>query len=107
MSNTRGSSPDKIKRICARREPQERSNPSYFDFTLVDVEAVEIATVRHGLAGDYCVKFWLMHGVVVNGCVILRAPVRDHTCRIPAVNESGSLQIFWALELSVRRTAEM
>src|SRR5260370_23793966 len=31
---------------------------------------------------------------------------RVDTYRIPAVNESGSLQIFWALDLSVRRTVE-
>jgi hypothetical protein len=36
----------------------------------------------------------------------LNVPTRDHTCRIPAPNESGLLQIFWALELSVQSTAE-
>jgi len=36
----------------------------------------------------------------------LNMPVRGYTCSIPVVNESGSLKIFWALELCVPHTAE-
>jgi hypothetical protein len=36
----------------------------------------------------------------------LNVPVRGYTCSIPVVNESGSLKIFWALELCVPHTAE-